>query len=315
MGTAAATTSSQWFTSHSKRKGKTKMPKNPHPNPSPARQPHPSSLASLCDYIDHQVLYLRSHYHDEEMEFFRAEHSSVCPAQHFSSATISRKQDPFPTSSCSDPSSSTIPSSSRHPDPDTCTAGWYFFSRNPCPLVPSQREAIEEYIPPAVLQLPLVFKLGGLRAWHEKLQLHELKRVGIAPRKREWKAGKPRSNVLPWDEGIEDWNGSFPSEAIEVVKVGGSGDDSGEEVVHRTVPRRKNCGRRKAGAEGKRERSVPCFDMDDGHVLGRDWACWIDGPIMLLHEQKVDDEDGDAVKERKVSVRDKVVHVLKRALS
>jgi hypothetical protein len=293
-----------------KGKGKTKMPQYLHPNPTPAQHPHPSSIFSLCDYIDDEIIYLRNHYYDDDMEFFREEYSCACPYHSPDPATPPPTRDPSFASSSSEPSPSTTPPIRFQPlDLSICTAGGPFLSPHFYPLVPGQREAIEQFIPATLLRMPLMFRTNALRAWCGYTNLQVDKKAQAALRKRQRGGSRPKLTVLPWDEGAEDWNGTFPREAMEVLRLTGG---IGGEGLYRKVPNRLRDGRRKSGVEGKREEGERWLDMSDGHVLGMDWACGKER-VMVLHEQRDADEDGDKEKARKDSVLDKMVDVLKRA--
>jgi hypothetical protein len=101
--------------------------------------------------------------------------------------------------------------------------------------------------------------------------------------------------LVPWDDGAGVWRGSFPGEATEVVRLTGGGQGRGGQGLYRKVPECLGKKRRKRGIDAEREAGKRWLDMNDGHVLGRDWACGTDGPVMALYVSR--DADGDAEKE------------------
>lgn len=178
-------------------------------------------------------------------------------------------------------------------------------------MSPAQRDDIETFIPDTILSLPSRARLVALHAWAEYVHEQGLTRPRITTLQRRLrKESVSKAMVMPWDEGVEEWDGSFPDGAVEVVGVRGEGGIGVEGVYtlgphpHRGGKRKGSVeGRRKSSVEGKQEVGERCFDMNDGHVIGRDWGCGKEGPVMLF--------DGKA---RKDSVLDRVVHVFRRAV-
>ncbi|KAF2440235.1 hypothetical protein P171DRAFT_435069 [Karstenula rhodostoma CBS 690.94] len=287
------------------------MPKHTHPNPTPALHSHPSSRRSLCDYIDNEVVNFRYHYNDDDMEYYRDEHehSHTCCPVHRANGSVTRASS---STSSPKPTTQLTPS-----DIAKCTVAGSFLSSYPTtPLSPTEREEIEAFIPATILKLPTMFRPRALHAWLEYAHLQgEIGWRGMSRKKKKKKGNKSNVEVMPWDKGVGGWSGSFPSDAMEVVKIGGWEDGSGGKGVYVHVPSHREEGKRKASTEGKQEEGEGYLDMNDGHVLARDWACGKEGTVKLVYEGKEGDENADAGKQRKGSLFHKMVHVLKRVFS
>ncbi|KAL5420893.1 hypothetical protein PMIN04_006070 [Paraphaeosphaeria minitans] len=227
------------------------------------------------------------------------------------------------------PSSSTTPPPPpppSHPEPveepcdlTTCTAinaylSPYQFSF-PVPLSLAQRAEIEVFIPDTILRLPTMVRPCALSAWAKHMQNQQLSNMRAMVRQiKKRKRSKQKLTVLPWDEGVDEWNGSFAGEAREIVKV------SGEEGLYTRVAPPQGDGNRKNSDEGNHANSVQekqgererCLDVNDGHVIGRDWACGRSGPVILLYEER--DGGGEEQKVQRNSLFDRTVQVVKRAV-
>lgn len=130
-------------------------------------------------------------------------------------------------------------------------------------------------------------------------------KLGVRHPKDSKPTKSPRGKELVW------WKGTFPATAEHVVRIGGFGDGTGGEGVYGRMQMRES------GGMLFEEVSRECLDMDDGHVLGRDWACGRRGPVMLLYEHEAEREHkqrgAEVEKGRKGSVLGKVALVFKRA--
>ncbi|KAK7188621.1 hypothetical protein DPSP01_005582 [Paraphaeosphaeria sporulosa] len=331
-------------------KGKTKMPKHPNPNPTPGVYPHPSSFRSLCEYIDDDIRNKICNY-DDDMDHFRADHEhsgewcpihqvgglvAIAAPQHLSvkssspepSASVPPSQDPsYWPSSSSQPLPR--PPSPTHDEPfdepleiTACTAIRSYLSPYPSssssssnPLSPTQRAEIEAFIPATILRLPMMFRACALSSWAKYMHKQQLNSMQVMMRQMKKRKGSTQKvTVLPWDEGIEEWGGSFPAEAKELVSV-----TRGESLYTR-VPQPQGLAKRKSSEEvthetyfqAKQGGGEECLDLNDGHAIGRDWACDHSGPAMLLYEQRDGGEEEEQM--RKDSLFDRAVHVLKRAV-
>lgn len=307
-----------------------------HPNPVPGLPSHFSSLDNLQRYIDDQLLELRCQLHLPELEYRRDEFNHKREQQFYASkAALPTRGSPSPlpsSSASSQPPSQTISAKdprrpelkldcnvaaepqSNHRGNNDNTAGGRFISSYRAALNASAKSRIEVYIPSTILELPIGFRPTALKQWYTYVLLTqpELRTTLLEPQRRA-KSG-PAGMMTPWDKGVGHWSGSFDERAVEIMKREGGRFTKIDRRVVEVRQRDRGGSHEKGEDEGMEwfERSArggETWDVLDGHVLGMDWACDRGGAVMLVHEEE------RATEKRKDSVLDKMVGVMRRALS